>query len=241
MGAGLGSLTVALAATGASVLAVEFDRALLPALREVASGVQGIQVLGGDAMAMDWPSVLRSAQGGGDASWTMASNLPYNIATPLVLDLLAGVPQIHAYLVMVQREAGERLAAGPGDDAYGAVSVKVAYRADARLVRRVPATVFWPRPKVASVLVRLTPRRPPVDVEPAELFRVVDEGFAERRKTIRNALRRLGLAREAATDVLERCGLDGRERAEELDLARFALLAKAMAGLRDVAEGEAGG
>ncbi len=188
VGAGLGSLTVALAAAGASVVAVEVDRGLLAALEEVVEPWPDVTVRSTDAMRTDWASELPGE------GWKMVSNLPYNVAVPLVAGMLEGVPQIGSFLVMVQREVGERLAAAPGDDAYGAVSVRVAYRAEASLGRRVPAAVFWPRPGVDSVLVRLVRRgEPPVAVDPDRLFRVVNEGFAERRKTMRNALRRLGL------------------------------------------------
>ena len=219
IGAGLGSLTVALAEAGGHVLAIEFDRALTPALREVAGSLDGVEILETDAMAADWQSILR----GGD-EWTLVANLPYNISTPLVLRLLEDVPRIERYLVMVQREAGERLAAEAGEDAYGAVSVKVAYWAEAEVLRRVPPTVFWPKPKVESVLVRLMPRPAPVAVNRRALFRVVEAGFAERRKTMRNALRRLGLSPPDAAGALEACGLRPQVRAEEIDLAGFARL-----------------
>jgi 16S rRNA (adenine1518-N6/adenine1519-N6)-dimethyltransferase len=209
VGAGLGSLTVALAAAGANVLAVELAAA------------SGVRVETGDAMRLDWAGLL---PGGG---WKMVSNLPYNIAVPLIVEMLEGVPQIVSFLVMVQREVGERLAAAPGDASYGGVSVRVAYRAEASVVRRVPASVFWPRPNVDSVLVRIERRAaPPVAVDPERLFRVVDAGFAERRKTMRNALRRLGLSGADADDALARCGVGPRARAEELSLEDFAALAE---------------
>jgi 16S rRNA (adenine1518-N6/adenine1519-N6)-dimethyltransferase len=135
---------------------------------------------------------------------------------------------IDRYVVMVQREVGDRLVAGPGEEAYGAVSVRVAYRADARVLRRVPADVFWPRPKVDSVLVRLDPRPPAVGVEPAALFAVVDEGFAERRKTMANALRRLGRDAADAAEILRSIDLDPGIRAERLGLNEFARIAGAM-------------
>jgi 16S rRNA (adenine1518-N6/adenine1519-N6)-dimethyltransferase len=127
---------------------------------------------------------------------------------------------------MVQLEVGERLVAPPADPAYGAVSVRVAYHADARLLRRVPADVFWPRPRVDSVLVTLARRDPPVDVDRAALFRVVDEGFAERRKTMANALRRLGLDAAAAAEAMRGSGLEPSTRAERLGLAEFARIAR---------------
>jgi 16S rRNA (adenine1518-N6/adenine1519-N6)-dimethyltransferase len=224
VGAGLGSLTVALAAAGTEVLAVEFDRALLPALHEVVDGLPSVRVLDADAMKLDWVAEL------GDGEWTMAANLPYNIATPLVLDLLEGVPAIRTFVVTVQREVGERWAAVPGEEGYGAVSVKVAYRARASVVRRVPPSVFWPRPGVDSVVVRLERLdAPPVDVNPEALRRVVDAGFAERRKTMRNALVRLGVDRGRAAVVLARAGVAPRARAEELDLAALARVTTAVA------------
>jgi 16S rRNA (adenine1518-N6/adenine1519-N6)-dimethyltransferase len=155
----------------------------------------------------------------------MVSNLPYGVSVPLLLDLLERAPAIRDYLVMLQREVGERLVAGPGQEAYGAASVRVAYRAEAEIVRRVPASVFWPRPRVSSVLVRLVPRPAPVEVDEGALFRVVEEGFAERRKTMGNALRRMGLDRSSAARLLEEAGVDPLARAEELGLERFAAIA----------------
>ena len=223
VGAGVGSLTVALAAAGAQILAIEFDRALEPALREVVGDLPDVRIVADDAMKLDWHAAL------GDGPWTMCANLPYNIATPLLLDLLGDVPAIGPFVVMVQREVGERLAAAAGDESYGAVSVKVAYRARAKIVRRVPPSVFWPRPAVKSVIVRLDRlEEPPVDVEPERLWSVVEAGFAQRRKTLANALVRLGLDRGRAADVLARSGVGPRARAEELDLQALARVASAM-------------
>lgn len=222
MGAGLGSLTLALVQTGAHVLAVELDRALLPALREVVGWTARARVERVDAMEADWQSLL------GEGDWKMTSNLPYNVAVPVVMDLLEGAPRVDPFVIMVQREVGERLVAGPGDPQYGAVSLKVAYRTTARLVRRIPRTVFWPEPNVESVLVRLDRRPPPVDAPQEELFRLVDEGFRQRRKTMANALVRLGLEREAATAAMRAAGLDERARAETMGLEDFARLAEAL-------------
>src|SRR5687768_12029640 len=129
IGAGLGSLTLALAETGASVTAVEMDRYLVPVLRTVVEPA-GVRVVEADAMTVDWSRLLD------EGPWVLVANLPYNVATPLVLDLLDGVPSITRMLVMVQREVGERLAADVGDPAYGAVSVKVRYWATARVAGR---------------------------------------------------------------------------------------------------------
>ena len=223
VGAGLGSLTVALAEAGCRVLAIELDRGLAEALQEVcAPYADRVRVLIADAMRADWAALL---PGGG---WAMVSNLPYNISVPLLLDLFRSVPQIGRFLVMVQREVGDRLVAVPGEEAYGAVSVRVAYHADARIVRRVPAEVFWPRPKVDSVLVRALPHPPPVDVDPLALFTVVEQGFAERRKTMGNALRRLGLDAASALRVMNVSGLDPQVRAERLGLSEFTWITRTL-------------
>jgi 16S rRNA (adenine1518-N6/adenine1519-N6)-dimethyltransferase len=222
VGAGFGSVTVALAEAGCLVLAVEFDRRLVPALHEVVGGYANVRVEQVDAMRADWSALLD-----GEA-WSMVSNLPYNISVPLVVGLLERVPSIRRYLVMVQREVGERLVAPPGADAFGTVSLRVAYRAATSLVRRIPADVFWPRPNVDSVAVRLLTRPPSVDVDPEALFRVVDGAFGERRKTMANALRRLGLGRDDARAALREAGVDPSERPERLGLAEFARIAQAL-------------
>jgi 16S rRNA (adenine1518-N6/adenine1519-N6)-dimethyltransferase len=220
IGAGLGSLTLALAETGASVTAIELDRRLVPVLRSIVEPA-GVTVVEGDALRLDWPAVL------GDRTWSLVANLPYNVATPLVADLLDGVPQVRRMLVMVQKEVGERLAANVGDDAYGAVSVKVAYWAVAKVVGKVPPTVFVPPPNVDSVLVAIErrPDGPAVDPElvPVEhLFAVVRAGFAHRRKMLRGAL--AGLVTPAA---FEAAGVRPEARAEELDVVAWGRLARA--------------
>jgi 16S rRNA (adenine1518-N6/adenine1519-N6)-dimethyltransferase len=222
VGAGLGSLTVALAEVRCRVMALEIDPRVAEVLRENVSGYPNVDVRVQDAMRADWRSLL------GAEPWVMVSNLPFNVSVPLLLGLLQNVPAIERYLVMVQQEVGERLVAVPGSEPYGAVSVRVAYWAEAQIVRRVPADVFWPRPNVDSVLVRMEPRPPPVKADPAALFAVVAEGFAERRKTMANALRRLGLPADRAAAVLRQAGLEPNTRAERLSLDAFDRVAGAM-------------
>jgi 16S rRNA (adenine1518-N6/adenine1519-N6)-dimethyltransferase len=217
IGAGLGSLTLALLETGAAVTAVEVDRHLLGPLREVVEP-HGATVVAGDALRLDWPSLL------GDGPWALVANLPYNVATPLVADLLDGVPAITTMLVMVQREVGERLAAAAGDEAYGAVSVKVAYWATARVVGKVGPTVFLPQPKVDSALVaierRPTPAVDPALVGPERLFAVVRAGFGQRRKMLRRSL-----AGVVAPEAFVRAGVAPEARPEELDVVAWGRLA----------------
>jgi 16S rRNA (adenine1518-N6/adenine1519-N6)-dimethyltransferase len=220
IGAGLGSLTRALAETGADVLAIEVDPALIPALEGSVVDSDRVRVHRADAMTFGWLDLLDRGP------WVLAGNLPYNVATPLVLETLERAPQIRRLVVMVQREVGERLVAAPGTDAYGVPSLRVAFRARGTVVRRVPPEVFWPRPKVASVVIRLDRlERPPLEVDEDRLWRLVDAAFAERRKTMRNALRRLGVDRDRAGALLEAAGIDAAARAETLSLEDFGRLA----------------
>jgi 16S rRNA (adenine1518-N6/adenine1519-N6)-dimethyltransferase len=180
----------------------------------------GVRVVEGDALRLDWAELL------GDVAvpWALVANLPYNVATPLVADLLDTVPAIRRMLVMVQREVGERLAAGPGSKAYGAVSVKVAYWATARVVGRVSARVFVPEPTVESVLVQIDRRdRPAVDpaiVGAPAVFELVAAGFGQRRKMLRRSL--AGLVDPA---VFTCAAVAPTARAEELDVAAWGRLA----------------
>jgi 16S rRNA (adenine1518-N6/adenine1519-N6)-dimethyltransferase len=226
IGAGLGSLTLALAETGAAVTAIEVDRRLLPALRSVVDPA-GVTVVEGDALRLDWAALLGERPSdplkGPLGPWTLVANLPYNVATPLVADLLDGVPAIARMLVMVQREVGERLAASPGDDAYGAVSVKVAYWATAKVVGRVPATVFHPVPNVESALVRIDRRAAPAvgaDVDREWLFRLVRTGFGQRRKMLRRSLAAL-----VPAEAFVAAGVRPESRAEELSVEDWGRLA----------------
>jgi 16S rRNA (adenine1518-N6/adenine1519-N6)-dimethyltransferase len=215
IGAGLGSLTLALAETGAAVKALEIDRHLIPVLRSVVEP-SGVEVVEGDAMRADWGALL------GDQAWVLVANLPYNVATPLVCDLLDGVPAIERMVVMVQREVAERLVARPGSRAYGAVSVKVDYWAEAAIVARVPATVFAPPPKVESAVVRIVRRSVPAvtGADRAGLFRLVHAGFATRRKMLRRALAGL-----VSAEAFEAAGIRPEARAEELDVQAWGRLA----------------
>lgn len=215
IGAGLGSLTVALAETGADVTAVEVDSALVHVLRDVVAD-HGVRVIEADARTLDWEGLLAGREG-----WRLVANLPYNIATPLIVDLLGNVAALESMLVMVQREVGERLAANPGDRAVGIPSLLVACHATARVVGRVPATVFYPKPKVESVLVRIDRHdAPPVD-QPLEVIEVlIRAGFNQRRKMLRRSL-----ARYVDSDGFARAGLDSRTRPETLSLADWSRLA----------------
>jgi 16S rRNA (adenine1518-N6/adenine1519-N6)-dimethyltransferase len=223
VGPGVGSLTLALAdevGPAGSVTALELDRHLVPVLDEVLVGRTNVRLEQGDALTADYETLLA------DGTATMVSNLPYNVATPLIARLLEGAPRLTRLVVLVQREVAERLAAPPGSRQSGSVSVKVAYFSRPKVLAVVPPTVFVPRPRVESALVafdRLS--TPPVDVPSAPgLFELARAGFAQRRKTLRQALRpRLGAS---AAEVLSAAGVDPGARAEALSLEEWAALAR---------------
>lgn len=219
IGAGLGSLTLALAETGADVTAVEVDSGVVPVLREVleAAGADDVDVVHADAMSIDWDDLLSP-----EHRWVLVANLPYNVGTPLVCDLLDTVPQISRMLVMVQREVGERFAASPRTSAYGAVSVKAAFWGRARVVGLVPASVFVPRPNVESALVEIERTTPP-DTDPDLLFELVKSAFNQRRKMLRRSLS--GRVDDVAFDSAR---VAPTARPEELDVGDWVRLSEAV-------------
>ena len=217
IGAGLGSLTLALAESGAEITAVEVDDDLLPLLRENVGHLPNVTVVHGDAMKLDWAALL-----GDRTDWALVANLPYNVATPLVADVLDFVPAVSRMLVMVQKEVGERFAAEPRTEAFGAVSVKVAFHGTATVVGIVQPTVFLPRPNVDSALVSIRRHAAPLDasVDPKLLFRLVRAGFAKRRKMLRGAM-----AGTVSVEQLESAGIAPTARAEELSVHDWLRLA----------------
>jgi 16S rRNA (adenine1518-N6/adenine1519-N6)-dimethyltransferase len=215
VGPGLGILTRYLAARVAHVHAVELDRSLEPGLRDVPRTTLHWQ----DALALE-PSALDPAPG------KLVANLPYNIATPFVVESLDRFPSLAAWCVMVQREVADRFFAGPGSKAYGAVSVLVRLAAERTGFHPVSREVFRPRPNVDSALVafrRVAPGIPP------EVKRLVEAAFAHRRKTLANSVALAGIAsRERAAAALEAIGRDPAARAEALAPREFVELTHAL-------------
>lgn len=217
IGTGLAALTLALVETGAAVTTVETDRSLRPALEELLADT-AVALVMGDAMDLDWASVLDGAD-----RWVLAANLPYNVATPLVLDLLDHVPVIERMLVMVQLEAADRLVAAPGDGAFGLPSLTVRQWADAEIVGRVSPEVFVPRPNVESALVSIGRRPSPVlGVEREAGFALARAAFGQRRKMLRKSL-----AGQVSPTAFEAAGIDPTNRPETLDVQDWGRLARA--------------
>lgn len=216
VGAGTGTLTRALAATGASVVAYEVDAGLQPVLAETLAGCE-VDLRFADVTRVDFAAELPAGR------WTLVANLPYNVGTPLVLDLLRNAPPIVRFVVMVQREVGERLAAGPGSRTYGLPSVIAQLHADVNAGFKVPPQVFVPAPDVESSVVVLVRKPAPPSVEAA--IGLAAAAFNQRRKMLRRSLVSVLVDPEA---VLERAGIDPTARAEALAPEDYLRLAGAV-------------
>ncbi|HTW19130.1 MAG TPA: 16S rRNA (adenine(1518)-N(6)/adenine(1519)-N(6))-dimethyltransferase RsmA [Mycobacteriales bacterium] len=230
VGPGLGSLTLGLLGTASRVVAVEIDPVLADALAatvelRLPQRAGRLEVVTGDA--------LHLVEMPGPAPTTLVANLPYNVAVPVLLHLLAGFPSLRHGLAMVQAEVADRLSAAPGSRTYGVPSAKAAWWADVRRAGSIPRTVFWPMPNVDSGLVRFIRRDPPAAPESRDqVFAVIDAAFAHRRKTLRVALAGWAGSAEQAEIVLRAAHIDPRARGEQLDITAFAAIAAARSVLR---------
>ncbi len=230
VGPGLGSLTLGLLPAVAHVHAVEIDQTLAAQLPETAAThapavAERLSVHARDALGLARTEL-------DPAPTALVANLPYNVAVPVVLHLLAELPSLRCGLVLVQQEVADRLTAPPGSKVYGIPSAKLAWYASARQAGRVPASVFWPVPRVESGLVAFTRRPAPSEaVSRVDVFGVIDAAFAQRRKMLRSALSNWAGSPAAATAILERAGVAPTARGEELDIGAFAAIAVAGAGL----------
>jgi 16S rRNA (adenine1518-N6/adenine1519-N6)-dimethyltransferase len=225
VGPGLGSLTLAMLDRASRVTAVEVDPVLAAALPETISTFAPDFA---DRVAVVEADALRITELPGEPPTALVANLPYNVAVPVLLHLLATFPSITKVLVMVQSEVADRLAAGPGSKVYGVPSLKAAWYADVRRAGVVGRSVFWPAPNVDSGLVAMSRREPPsTSATRDQVFAVVDAAFAQRRKTLRQALSRLAGSAAAAQAVLVAAGIDPAARGEQLTIEDFARIAEA--------------
>jgi 16S rRNA (adenine1518-N6/adenine1519-N6)-dimethyltransferase len=226
VGPGLGSLTLGLLGAAASVTAVEVDPvlagALVPTVAQFApAAVDQLRVVATDALQLESLP--------GPAPTALVANLPYNVAVPVLLHLLATFPSVQRVLVMVQREVAERLAATPGTRVYGVPSAKAAWYGEVRLAGAVGRHVFWPAPRVDSGLVSLVRRPPPAtSAGRASTFAVIDAAFAQRRKMLRSALAAVAGSPAAAERALESAGVAPTSRGEQLSVTEFARVADAL-------------
>lgn len=228
IGPGVGVLTKELAAVAGQVVAIELDDRLLPVLDETLADCENVAVVHGDALKLDLHALIGERFGNRPVS--VCANLPYYITSPLIMALLESRLPIDALTVMVQREAADRLCAAPGTRAAGAVTLAVAYYAEAEKLFDVSRGSFMPAPNVDSAVIRLTVRKtPPVDVKDEKLmFRLIRAGFGQRRKTLSNSLSSAVPDRDRLRAALEAAGVSPTARAEELTLAQFAAIADAL-------------
>ena len=247
IGPGIGTLTQALAMTGASVLSVELDKRLIPVLQETVGAYKNVRIVQGDILKVNIPEIIaevkadqKTAGATGKVAeaesemkqsdtFKVCANLPYYITTPIIMYLLEQKLPLERLVVMVQKEVAERMTAEPGGREYGAISVAMQYYTEPKIAFIVKAGSFLPAPKVDSaVLVCKRRSTPPVDVpDEKTFFKVVAAAFSVRRKMLNNSLKNMGgLNGEQVKAWLDRAGIDGRRRAETLSLEEFAMLAR---------------
>ena len=247
IGPGIGTLTQALAMTGASVVSVELDKRLIPVLQETVGAYKNVRIVQGDILKVNIPEIIaevkadqKTAGATGKVAeaesemkqsdtFKVCANLPYYITTPIIMYLLEQKLPLERLVVMVQKEVAERMTAGPGGRDYGAISVAMQYYTEPKIAFIVKAGSFLPAPKVDSaVLVCKRRSTPPVDVpDEKTFFKVVAAAFSVRRKMLNNSLKNMGgLNGEQVKAWLDRAGIDGRRRAETLSLEEFAMLAR---------------
>jgi len=224
VGPGLGSLTLALLATGAKVFAVEIDQRLaeLLPITAKAKGFSGdqLEVINKDALEITNSDVKNPN--------ILVANLPYNVSVPVIIHILETFPSIENYLVMVQSEVADRLASSPGSRTYGSPSVKLQWYGEVSKAGSVSRSVFWPVPNVDSDLVQITRKK---DVDQSirkELFAVVDAAFSQRRKMLRSALSSMCAGSEKASEILESAQIDPQLRGEALNVDDYVRLTYAM-------------
>jgi len=234
VGPGPGGLTRALLAGGArKVIAIERDKRCLAALAEISAHYPGrLEVIEGDALEVDMGALVAAdgqARGVENPKARLCANLPYNVATPLLVGWLQAEPWPAWWTsatLMFQREVAERIVAGAGDDAYGRLGVLCGWRTEARILFDLSPQAFTPPPKVTSSVVRLEPRPAPAKVDPDVLERVVAAAFNQRRKMLRQSLKPI----PGGVAALEAAGIEPTRRAEEIDVAGFVRLANVIAG-----------
>ena len=229
VGPGIGTLTQGLAESGASVVAVELDKRLLPVLDTTLEGYDNVRIVNGDILQVD---IMQTV---GVDEFKVCANLPYYITTPIIFALLEKRLPMERLVAMVQKEVAERMAAKPGGKDYGALSVAIQYYTEPEIAFLVPPSSFIPAPSVDSAVIVCKRReKPPVEVcDEALFFRVVKAAFSLRRKMLNNSLKNMGIKGEQVAKWLELAGVDGKRRAETLSLEDFAALTNTFAASKE--------
>ncbi len=230
IGPGIGTLTEELALNCKKVVAVEIDKSLLPILDETLAAYNNVEIVQGDILKVDLEKLIDEKLGGGPIK--VVANLPYYVTTPIIAMLIERDLNIEAITVMIQKEVAERLVAKPGTKQYGSLTVFVNFYCNVETLLSVPRTVFMPKPKVDSAVVKLTLKKAIEPVDKKVFFKVVKAAFNQRRKTILNSLgSQLGVDKEIIKQLLEECNIPLRERAENLKMEDFIKISERLASL----------
>lgn len=223
IGPGIGTLTQALAETGADVTAFELDHSLERVLTHTLEQYKNVKIIYEDVLKADLKSIL------GDKEWSCAANLPYYITTPILLALIQSELPISLFVFMMQKEVADRILAEPGSKDYGALTIAVNFDCTAERVIDIPPSAFIPRPQVMSTVLKIRRRKEPaVSVKDRKLFfRLVKMGFGQRRKVFTNAMKSGGIPQDDIPVILESAGIDGKRRGETFSMEEYARIADA--------------
>lgn len=227
VGPGFGTLTQRLCMAAKKVVAVEIDTSAVPILTDNLSEFDNLTIINEDVLKCDLSAIIKEHFGSDKVA--LAANLPYYITTPIIMHILEAHLNIESLTVMIQKEVAMRIGAKPGTKDYGALTVAVSYYSEPEIITHVPPSAFIPQPKVSSTVIKLNLRdKPPVEVTSEKgFFRVVRASFAQRRKTLLNALSNSGeipLSKAGVKEVLAGCGIDPQRRGETLTLEDFAMI-----------------
>lgn len=223
IGAGIGTLTQALAETGADVTAFELDKSLERVLSHTLEHYKNIHIIYEDVLKADLKTIL------GDRDWRCAANLPYYITTPILLSLIQSDLPISLFVFMMQKEVADRILALPGSKDYGALTLAVNFDCTAERVLDIPPSAFIPRPQVTSTVLKIRRRKKPaVEVKDRKLFfSLVKMGFGQRRKVFTNAMKSGGIPADWIPEILAKAGIDGKRRGETFSMEEYGRLADA--------------
>ena len=223
IGAGIGTLTQALAETGADVTAFELDKSLERVLSHTLEHYKNIHIIYEDVLKADLKTIL------GDRDWRCAANLPYYITTPILLSLIQSDLPISLFVFMMQKEVADRILALPGSKDYGALTLAVNFDCTAERVLDIPPSAFTPRPQVTSTVLKIRRReKPAVEVKDRKLFfSLVKMGFGQRRKVFTNAMKSGGIPADWIPEILAKAGIDGKRRGETFSMEEYGRLADA--------------
>jgi 16S rRNA (adenine1518-N6/adenine1519-N6)-dimethyltransferase len=223
IGPGIGTLTMELASHAKKVLTIELDSSLMPILEDIFKGYDNIKIHHGDALKEDLKQV---SSGYLDEPVSICANIPYYITTPLITKFFKGDLKIKTIVLMVQKEVAQRMVANPGGKDYGALSLLVQYYSKPSIEAIAPPKCFMPRPKVDSAVIKLDiNKEPPVEIEDEDLFfRIIRSSFEQRRKTLSNSLKPLGIPSQTLLKAFQEADIDPKRRGETLSLQEFAAL-----------------